>query len=347
MRSLAEHRAAVLALVAPLPASTVPVGSALGLVLAHDVVAAVDLPGFDNSAMDGYAVRAAELAGAGADSPVVLPVAGDVAAGDTTRHVLDPGQVLRIMTGAPVPEGADAVVPVEQTDGGATEVALRLAPRAGASLRHRGEDVRTGDRVLPAGTRLGPGHLALSRGGQRARAGGAPAPAGAGGLHRRRAGPRGVRPRARPDRRLQLRDAVRARRGGRRRGRRVGPPARRRRHDARPARRPAGRARPGAHHRWGVDGGLRHGQGGAHRRRWRRVRQGGHATRDAAGLRRRRPLAHPRGHAARQPGQLLRVLPRLRAARAAAAGGARPRRRRRVRGRRRRRGGRPLPARSS
>ncbi len=162
MRSLAEHRAAVLAFVAPLPATTVPVGSALGLVLAHDVVAAVDLPGFDNSAMDGYAVRAAELAGAGADSPVVLPVAGDVAAGDTTKHVLHPGQVLRIMTGAPVPEGADAVVPVEQTDGGATEVALRLAPRVGASLRHRGEDVRTGDRVLPAGTRLGPGHLALA-----------------------------------------------------------------------------------------------------------------------------------------------------------------------------------------
>ena len=67
MRTLAEHRAAVLSLVAPLPATTVPVGSALGLVLAHDVVAAVDLPGFDNSAMDGYAVRAAELAGASAD----------------------------------------------------------------------------------------------------------------------------------------------------------------------------------------------------------------------------------------------------------------------------------------
>ena len=162
MRTLAEHRAAVLALVAPLPATTVSVGSALGLVLAHDVVAAVDLPGFDNSAMDGYAVRAADLAGAGSESPVLLPVAGDVAAGDTTRHVLHPGQALRIMTGAPLPEGADAVVPVEQTDGGASEVRLHLAVRAGASLRHRGEDVRVGDRVIPAGTRLGPGHLALA-----------------------------------------------------------------------------------------------------------------------------------------------------------------------------------------
>jgi molybdopterin molybdotransferase len=162
MRTVAEHRAAVLALVAPLPAATVPVGSALGLVLAQDVVARVDLPGFDNSAMDGYAVRAAELAGATAQTPVVLPVAGDIAAGDTTHHVLPAGHVLRIMTGAPMPEGANAIVPVELTDGGATEVALHVAPESGRSLRHRGEDVRTGDLVLPAGTRLGPGHLALA-----------------------------------------------------------------------------------------------------------------------------------------------------------------------------------------
>jgi molybdopterin molybdotransferase len=165
MRTLAEHRSAVLALVAPLPATTVPVAAALGLVLARDVVAAVDLPGFDNSAMDGYAVRAAELAGAGADTPVVLPVAGDVAAGDTRRHVLRPGEALRIMTGAPMPEGADAVVPVELTDGGAARVALRMAPEPGASVRRRGEDVRAGDVVLPAGTRLGPGHLALAAAG--------------------------------------------------------------------------------------------------------------------------------------------------------------------------------------
>ncbi len=162
MRTLAEHRAAVLSLVAPLPATSVPVGSALGLVLAHDVVAAVDLPGFDNSAMDGYAVRAAELAGATTEAPVVLPVAGDVAAGDTRHHVLPVGHALRIMTGAPMPEGADAVVPVELTDGGATEVALHDAPAVGRSLRRRGEDVRSGDLVLPAGTRLGPGHLALA-----------------------------------------------------------------------------------------------------------------------------------------------------------------------------------------
>ena len=162
MRSLAEHRATVLSLVEPLAATTVPVGSALGLVLAADVVAGVDLPGFDNSAMDGYAVRAAELAGAGPSTPVVLPVAGDVAAGDTAQHVLEPGSAVRIMTGAPMPAGADAVVQVELTDGGAQRVSLHHAPQPGASVRRRGEDVRTGQHVLPSGTRLGPGHLGLA-----------------------------------------------------------------------------------------------------------------------------------------------------------------------------------------
>ena len=223
------------------------------------------------------------------------------------------------MTGAPMPEGADAVVPVELTDGGATEVALHVAPESGRSLRRRGEDVRTGDLVLPAGTRLGPGPPGARGGGQRRRAVGAPTPAGGRHLHRRRAGRPRVGARARPDRRLQPRHALRARRGGRRRGRRVGAPARRRRRDARPARRPAGRARPGAHDRRRLDGGLRHGQGGAHRRRRGRVRQGRDAPRDAAGLRCRRALAHAGGHPAGQPGQLVRVVPRVRAPRPAAA----------------------------
>ncbi len=161
MRSVAEHRDAVLTLVHPLPGVATPVGDALGLVLAADVVAAVDLPGFDNSAMDGYAVRAADLVAASPESPVSLPVDGDIAAGDTTAHVLAPGRVLRIMTGAPLPDGADAVVPVERTDGGAQVVAISLAPEAGRHLRHRGEDIREGSVVLRAGVRLGPGHLAL------------------------------------------------------------------------------------------------------------------------------------------------------------------------------------------
>ncbi|WP_239111765.1 molybdopterin molybdotransferase MoeA [Phycicoccus sonneratiae] len=161
MRTVAEHRAAVLALVDALPAERVAIGSALGRVLAEDVTAAVDLPGFDNSAMDGYAVRAADLVGAAAGAPVVLPVDGDVAAGDTARHVLAPGRTLRIMTGAPLPDGCDAVVPVEHTDGGAAQVAVRVAPVEGAHLRHRGDDVHAGSVVVRAGTRLGPGHVGL------------------------------------------------------------------------------------------------------------------------------------------------------------------------------------------
>ncbi len=161
MRSIEDHRAAILGLVDVLPPEVVPVGAALGRVLAEDVVAAVDLPGFDNSAMDGYAVRAGELVGAAEESPVRLPVAGDVAAGDTTRHILPEGGTMRIMTGAPMPDGADAVVPVERTDGGDREVELRLAPELGRHVRRRGEDVRTGDVVLRAGVRLGPGHIGL------------------------------------------------------------------------------------------------------------------------------------------------------------------------------------------
>ncbi|GGL34728.1 molybdopterin molybdotransferase MoeA [Phycicoccus endophyticus] len=162
MRSVAQHRAAVLALVAPLAPVRVGVGAARGLVLAEDVVAAVDLPGFDNSAMDGYAVRAADCAGASDEAPVRLPVDGDIPAGDTRRHVLGPGRALRIMTGAPLPEGCDAVVPVELTDGGQARVALRLCPEVGRHVRRRGEDVQRGRTVLREGVALGPGHVALA-----------------------------------------------------------------------------------------------------------------------------------------------------------------------------------------
>jgi molybdopterin molybdotransferase len=112
--------------------------------------------------MDGYAVRAADVAAADGESPVRLPVDGDVPAGDTRRHVLQGGHALRIMTGAPLPDGADAVVPVEATDGGADRVEVRLAAETGRHVRRRGEDVRAGDLLLRAGVRLGPGHLALA-----------------------------------------------------------------------------------------------------------------------------------------------------------------------------------------
>lgn len=161
MRTVEEHRAALVGLVTALPPEPVPLARAVGRVLAADVVAAVDLPGFDNSAMDGYAVRSADVAGAAPGSPVVLDVDGDVAAGDTRRHELRPGAAMRIMTGAPMPEGADTVVPVEESDGGVNRVSLTLAAEVGRHLRRRAEDVRAGDIVLRAGVRVTPGRLAL------------------------------------------------------------------------------------------------------------------------------------------------------------------------------------------
>jgi molybdopterin molybdotransferase len=154
-RTVEEHRAAVAALLPQMPAEEVPLGRALGRVLASDVAAAVSLPSFDNSAMDGYAVRAADLAAATEEHPVELPVAADVPAGRTDGPPLEPGTAHRIMTGAVVPDGADAVVPVEQTDGGIERVLVRTVPEPGAYLRYAGEDVMAGDVVLAAGTLLG------------------------------------------------------------------------------------------------------------------------------------------------------------------------------------------------
>ena len=111
--------------------------------------------------MDGYAVHAADLAGASPESPVVLPVVNDIAAGNTNALSLATGQTMRIMTGAPLPRGADAVVPVEQTDGGVVRVSLTTAPRPGQHVRLEGEDVHAGECILRTGTRLGPRQIAL------------------------------------------------------------------------------------------------------------------------------------------------------------------------------------------
>ena len=138
VRTVAQHREVVAALVAPTPAEQVWLAQARGRVLAEDLTASVSLPSFDNSAMDGYAVRAAELAGAGPQHPVELPVAADIPAGRTDVPALRPGTVHRIMTGAPLPAGADAIVPVEQTDGGTERVRLHAEPAVGAHVRHTG-----------------------------------------------------------------------------------------------------------------------------------------------------------------------------------------------------------------
>ncbi len=163
MRTLAAHREAVLSRVAALQPRPLPIGECLGLVTCADVVAGVDLPGFDNSAMDGYAVRAADTGGATSARPVTLTVVGEVAAGDDAAGtVVGPGQAARIMTGAMMPVGADAVVMVESTDGGLATVLVREAVTPGRSVRPAGEDVREGTVVIPAGTRINPRTIALA-----------------------------------------------------------------------------------------------------------------------------------------------------------------------------------------
>jgi|tagenome__1003787_1003787.scaffolds.fasta_scaffold20969236_3 molybdopterin molybdotransferase len=158
-----EHRARCLAAVAPPAPVRVPLLDALGLLLAEDVVSALVLPPFDNSAMDGFAVRAAELVGATEADPRDLPVLGEVAAGSGRPDPLEPGTAVRIMTGAPVPPGADAVVPVEWTGGwqDGERVVVHRGPEPGQFVRAAGGDVDAGEVVLRSGARLSPRHLAL------------------------------------------------------------------------------------------------------------------------------------------------------------------------------------------
>lgn len=162
MRSVEEHRRVVAGLINPRPPVSLPLADALGLVLADDVVAPLSLPGFDNSAMDGYAVLATDVAAAGEDTPVRLPVAEDIPAGRTDIPTLAAGTAHRIMTGAPLPAGATAVVPVEATDGATDTVTIRSAPREGQHIRRAGEDVTAGTTVLRAGQVVTPAALGLA-----------------------------------------------------------------------------------------------------------------------------------------------------------------------------------------
>lgn len=153
------HLDRVLATITALPPVEVSLADAAGRVLAADVTAAVAVPRFDHAAMDGFAVRAAEVASASAEIPAELPVVGTVAAGDAVDP-LPEGAAIRIMTGAPVPPGADLVVPFEWTSG-TDPVRIRQAAPAGRHIRRTGEDVAAGDVALRAGTRLGPAQLGL------------------------------------------------------------------------------------------------------------------------------------------------------------------------------------------
>ena len=159
--SVEEHVARVLESIDPLPPYDQPLLEALGLPVCEQVSAPMDLPAFDNSGMDGYAVVTADVAGATEQDPVNLPVVGEAAAGQTKLFAMSPGTAVKIMTGAPVPQGAGAIVPVEWTDAGAATVRITRAPQEGQHIRRQGEDVRTGDLLLESGAVLGPRQLGL------------------------------------------------------------------------------------------------------------------------------------------------------------------------------------------
>jgi molybdopterin molybdotransferase len=161
MRTVDEHLAAVLGPLGPLHALEVNLLDGHGCVLAEDVVAPRPLPGFDNSSMDGYAVRFSDVAGATPGNPVVMPVIGDIAAGSGGVYAVNTGLSARIMTGAPIPAGADCVVPVEWTDGGVARVRIDRTPLPGMNIRRAGEDVVAGEVVLPTGTSLGAPQIGL------------------------------------------------------------------------------------------------------------------------------------------------------------------------------------------
>ncbi|GAA1482217.1 molybdopterin molybdotransferase MoeA [Gordonia sinesedis] len=163
MRSVADHQAVVSGLFRAPERAEVPVTDALGLVLAADIDAPIALPGFDNSAMDGYAVCAADVAAASATTPIRLPVAADIPAGRTDELTLDPGTAHRIMTGAPIPAGADAVIPVEAitTDDPLAHIEVTAPVAEGRHIRRAGSDIAVGERALTAGTSVGAPQIGL------------------------------------------------------------------------------------------------------------------------------------------------------------------------------------------
>lgn len=151
----------ILAKVHPLATERIPLVEALGRVLAEDVLSPIEHPPWDNSSMDGYAVRASDVANASAESPVVLPVLETVRAGELPTQPLNPNTAIRVMTGAPVPVGADSVIRVEDTDGGEERVTIRDARDAGRNIRPRAEDLAIGTLAVGAHTVLGPAHLGV------------------------------------------------------------------------------------------------------------------------------------------------------------------------------------------
>ncbi len=172
MISVEEARQRILAVIERLPAEDKEMADALGQVLAEDVVSPVTIPPLDNTSMDGYAVRAADTSGASPALPVTLSIVGEVAAGYIFEGEVVAGTAVRIMTGAPMPRGADAIVPFEETDEpqgrnfgsfakGRASVGVLRAAEPGANVRSAGEDVTQGSEVLRAGTKLGAAQIGV------------------------------------------------------------------------------------------------------------------------------------------------------------------------------------------
>jgi molybdopterin molybdotransferase len=158
------HLERVLASVEPLSSIDLTLSDAHGCVLAEEVAATFSLPPFDNAAVDGYAVRSDDIRTASASAPVVLPVVGDVSAGSTTPYTVQPGLSVRIMTGAPIPPGSDAIVPLDETDGGLAHVTIPRPIMSGRNIRVAGEDAPAGALVLSAGAHLGATQIGLLAG---------------------------------------------------------------------------------------------------------------------------------------------------------------------------------------
>jgi molybdopterin molybdotransferase len=164
MISFHEARSKMLEGIEPLPSEKCRLEDLLGRMLARDVIASFDIPPRDNSAMDGFAVIASDAAGASEQGPVTLQVIEDVPAGRVASKSLKPGQAIRIMTGAQIPEGAEAVIPVEHTlkmGNGKLEIRVAVSISAGANVRRQGEDVKSGQLLIPKGTRLRPQEAGL------------------------------------------------------------------------------------------------------------------------------------------------------------------------------------------
>ena len=160
-RSVADHLHAILNALAPLPPYEQPLLDALGLPVAEDVTSPIALPRFTNSAMDGYAVRHRDVAGARPERPIHLPVVGESAAGASRAFALTPGTAMKIMTGAALPSGADTVVPLEATDRGVANVVITSVGDGGEHVRTAGEDIGAGEILVADGQVLGPRQVGL------------------------------------------------------------------------------------------------------------------------------------------------------------------------------------------